>query len=274
MKNANISRRQLLQASAALGCLAAAPLSVVASEFGGPDQPRPSAVANPLKPPAEGAIPVAFLVSDGAVVIDFAGPWEVFPGRHDPRAHGHALPALHRFRINQAHSGQRWHRKSFPTTLSKMLRRRRSSSSPAQSAPSEAVMAWVRKSAKTADVTMSVCTGAYLLAQTGLLAGKSATTHHGSYVDFARKYPDIQMKRGARFVEDGNLATAGGLSSGIDLALRVVERYYGREVATQGGLRHGIPGSRLEECGFKLGLCQTAQLRGWPSPLCRVLHGH
>ena len=41
------------------------------------------------------------------------------------------------------------------------------------------------------------------------------------------------MKRGARFVEDGNLATAGGLSSGIDLALRVVERYYGREVATQ-----------------------------------------
>ena len=104
---------------------------------------------------------------------------------------------------------------------------------PAQSAPSQAVLAWVRKSAKTTDVTMSVCTGAYLLAQTGLLAGKSATTHHGSYVDFARKYPDIQMKHGARFVEDGNLATAGGLSSGIDLALLVFERYYGREVAKQ-----------------------------------------
>ena len=104
---------------------------------------------------------------------------------------------------------------------------------PAQSAPNEAVLSWVRKSAKNADITMSVCTGAYLLAKTGLLAGKSATTHHGSYVDFARNYPDIQMKRGARFVEDGNLATAGGLSSGIDLALRVVERYYGREVATQ-----------------------------------------
>jgi YHS domain-containing protein len=44
-------------------------------------------------------------------------------------------------------------------------------------------------------------------------------------------YPDIKVKRGARFVEDGNVATAGGLSSGIDLALRVVERYYGREVA-------------------------------------------
>ena len=45
------------------------------------------------------------------------------------------------------------------------------------------------------------------------------------------KFPDVQLKRGARFVENGNLATAGGLSSGIDLALRVVERYYGREVA-------------------------------------------
>jgi YHS domain-containing protein len=45
------------------------------------------------------------------------------------------------------------------------------------------------------------------------------------------QFPEVQLKRGARFVEDGNLATAGGLSSGIDLALRVVERYYGREVA-------------------------------------------
>jgi hypothetical protein len=88
MKNGNISRRQLLQGSAVLGCLAAAPRSIAASEFGSADQPRPSAVTNPLKPPAEGAIPVAFLVSDGAVVIDFAGPWEVFqdvmiPGRMD-----------------------------------------------------------------------------------------------------------------------------------------------------------------------------------------------
>jgi YHS domain-containing protein len=45
------------------------------------------------------------------------------------------------------------------------------------------------------------------------------------------QFPNVQLKRGARFVENGNLATAGGLSSGIDLALRVVERYYGREVA-------------------------------------------
>jgi YHS domain-containing protein len=44
-------------------------------------------------------------------------------------------------------------------------------------------------------------------------------------------YPDIRVVRGARFVEEGNIASAGGLSSGIDLALRVVERYFGRDVA-------------------------------------------
>ena len=78
---------------------------------------------------------------------------------------------------------------------------------------------------------MSICTGAFVLAKTGLLNGKSATTYHGAFGRFAMQFPDVQLKRGARFVENGNLATAGGLSSGIDLALRVVERYYGREVA-------------------------------------------
>ena len=232
MKNGNISRRQLLQASAALGCLAATPLSVVTSDFAGADQPHFSAVTNPLKPPAEGPIPVAFLVSDGAVVIDFAGPWEVF---QDVMIPGHMDMAFQLFTVSestkpiQASGGM----KIVPDYTLQNAPAPKVIVIPAQSAPNEAVLAWVRKSAKNADVTMSVCTGAYLLAKTGLLSGKSATTHHGSYVDFARAYPDIHMKRGARFVEDGNLATAGGLSSGIDLALRVVERYYGREVATQ-----------------------------------------
>jgi transcriptional regulator GlxA family with amidase domain len=89
----------------------------------------------------------------------------------------------------------------------------------------------VRKSSKTTDVTMSVCTGAFVLAKTGLLNGKSATTYHAAFGRFGMTFPNIELKRGARFVEHGNLATAGGLSSGIDLALRVVERYYGRDVA-------------------------------------------
>src|SRR5947209_7768012 len=102
---------------------------------------------------------------------------------------------------------------------------------PAQSEPSKAMLEWIRQSTKNTDVTMSVCTGAFVLAKTGLLSGKSATTFHAAFKTFAMQFPDIHLKRGVRFVEDGNLASAGGLSSGIDLALRVVERYYGREVA-------------------------------------------
>ncbi len=174
---------------------------------------------------------MAFLISDNAVVIDFAGPWEVF---------GNVMIG-NRMDLFQLY------------TVSETLKPIRASGGmqiipdytldaapapkviviPAQNNSSEAVLKWIRKSSKSADVTMSVCTGAYLLAETGLLAGKSATTHHGSYVDLAVKFPDIHVKRGARFVEDGNLASSGGLSCGIDLAFRVVERYYGREVAKQ-----------------------------------------
>ena len=187
---------------------------------------------NPLKPPAQGSIPVAFLISEGAVMIDFTGPWEVFqdvmvPGRTD-----------HPFRLyTVSESTSPIHTsggmKIVPEYTFENAPAPKVIVIPAQSQPSEATLEWIRKSTKSTDVTMSVCTGAFVLARTGLLSGKSATTYHGAFVPFSNQFPDIQLKRGARFVEDGNLATAGGLSSGIDLALRVVERYFGREVAQQ-----------------------------------------
>src|SRR5207237_9993825 len=100
----------------------------------------------------------------------------------------------------------------------------------AQSEPSTAMLAWIRQATKNTDVTMSVCTGAFVLAKTGLLDGKTATTYHGAFEAFAMHFPKIELKRGARFVENGNLATAGGLSSGIDLALRSEERRVGKEM--------------------------------------------
>jgi transcriptional regulator GlxA family with amidase domain len=57
---------------------------------------------------------------------------------------------------------------------------------------------------------MSVCTGAFVLAKTGLLSGKAATTFHTAFNHFEMRFPDIHLRRGARFVEDGNLAAAGG----------------------------------------------------------------
>ena len=188
------------------------------------------AEANPIKPPEKEPIPVAFLISDGAVVIDFCGPWEVFqdvmlPGRNE-------MP----FRLYTVGETKKPIRTSggmqiIPEYTIANAPAPKVIVIPAQSNRSPAVLEWLRKCSKTTDVTMSVCTGAFLLAKTGLLDGKSATTYHGAFGRFATQFPKIELKRGARFVEEGNLATAGGLSSGIDLALHVVERYYGREVA-------------------------------------------
>ena len=104
---------------------------------------------------------------------------------------------------------------------------------PAQSRPTEATKAWLIRSAKLADVTMSVCTGAFVLGATGMLAGQAATTHHDFYDRFAEAFPDVHLQRGVRFVDNDKIATAGGLTSGIDLALHVVERYFGAQVAQQ-----------------------------------------
>jgi putative intracellular protease/amidase/YHS domain-containing protein len=234
----NITNRRLLNPTAELGLLTVITLVVLGQMSGSNPAKAPSASegnqavveTNPLKPPAQGSIPVAFLISEGAQVIDFAGPWEVFqdvmvPGRTD---HPFRLYTVSESTAPIHTSGGM---KIVPDYNFENAPAPKVIVIPAQSRPSEATLEWIRKSTKTTDVTMSVCTGAFVLARTGLLSGKAATTYHGAFVRFANEFPEIHLKRGARFVEDGNLATAGGLSSGIDLALRVVERYFGREVA-------------------------------------------
>src|SRR5438093_1918971 len=234
-----IKGRELLKKVVGFGLITAAALSIIgklsassgAAEAASSSDGNKSVVeANPLKPPAQGSIPVAFLISEGAVMIDFSGPWEVFqdvmiPGRQD---HPFRLYTVAETTAPIRASGGM---KIVPDYTLGNAPPPKVIVIPAQSEPSPAMLDWIRKSSKNTDVTMSVCTGAFVLAKTGLLNGKSATTFHGAFGRFAMKFPDVQLKRGARFVENGNLATAGGLSSGIDLALRVVERYHGREVA-------------------------------------------
>jgi transcriptional regulator GlxA family with amidase domain len=228
----SVKRRDLLMNSAALGIVAAVSPKFARSGAPGTAPAAASSVSSPLRPPAEGSIPVAFLISDGAVIIDFCGPWEVF---QDARIAGRKDSLFTTYTVAETTkpiraSGGMTITPNFSydsAPLPKVL------VIPAQSTRSEASLAWIRKVAQTADVTMSVCNGAYLLAQTGLLAGKVATLHHGSYGNFASQFPDVHVRRGARFVEAGNLASSGGLSSGMDLAFRVVERYFGRDLATQ-----------------------------------------
>jgi transcriptional regulator GlxA family with amidase domain len=106
----------------------------------------------------------------------------------------------------------------------------------AQGADSDEMLNWIRAASRHADLTMSICVGAFTLAKTGLLSGKAATTHHSAYEELAKRYPDIHVKRGYRFVDEGNIASSGGLTCGIDLAFHVVERYWGRDAAVQTAL--------------------------------------
>jgi putative intracellular protease/amidase/YHS domain-containing protein len=237
MKKANFTRRELLQASSAFGLVAAVPLSLAATrvveahQSSSGHKPAESAVAlSPLKPPASGAIQVAFVISKDAVVIDFAGPWEVFqsasiPGRDMMDSAFNLYTVAETLDPITVSGGM----KIVPNYTFQNAPQPKIIVIPAQDGSTGAMLQWILKAAQHTDVTMSVCTGAFVLAATGLLNGKAATTHHTGYADLEMQYPDIQVKRGARFVEEGNLATAGGLTSGMDLALRVVGRYFGAE---------------------------------------------
>jgi putative intracellular protease/amidase/YHS domain-containing protein len=227
-----MNRRELLKRSAALGWTAVGSLTIPAATAAALDAAQQNSPLNLLTPPANAPIPVAFLISEGAVVIDFCGPWEVFERVYLPDRKHDAF-SLYTVAETAAAITASGGLKITPNYTIANAPAPKVIVIPAQSPASEATKNWIRNATKSTDVTMSVCTGAFVLASTGLISGMSATTHHGAYVDLAMQFPDIHVQRGARFVESGNLATAGGLTSGIDLAFRVVERYFGRDVASQ-----------------------------------------
>lgn len=93
------------------------------------------------------------------------------------------------------------------------------------------VIAWVKRVSGEAEVTMSVCTGAFILAKAGLLDGQEATTHWFHLARLGKVAPNIQVRSKVRFVDAGRVITTAGVSAGIDGALHVVERLVGREAA-------------------------------------------
>lgn len=84
--------------------------------------------------------------------------------------------------------------------------------------------AFVRGRASACRYVASVCTGAFILAEAGLLDGRPATTHTGRRDEFRRRFPAVTLLD-ERVVDDGDVITAAGVSSGVDLALHIVERF-------------------------------------------------
>lgn len=92
---------------------------------------------------------------------------------------------------------------------------------------------WLREQSKKGAVIAGICAGTYILAETGLLDGKTATTHWGFADDFRRRYPQVVLRPEQIITDEGNLICSGGCSSYIDLSIYLVEKFCGREIALQ-----------------------------------------
>jgi len=180
--------------------------------------------------PTSGSIKVAFVLSDSATVIDFAGPWEVFqdtdakvpfelftvaPSKSPLQTSGtggHGLTITPDYSFADA-----------PEPDVVVIGAQRGGAG---------LTEWLQKIHQNRKVILSVCTGAFRVAQAGLLDGRTATTHHQFTDKLASEFPKVHVVRSVRYVQSEPLLfTAGGLTSGIDLALHIVDDYFGREVA-------------------------------------------
>lgn len=184
---------------------------------------------------------VGILIFDDVEVLDFCGPFEVFSVARDPGAsNGAEAPNLFRVvtiaerdALVRCVGGllvQPNHTIADHPPLDILVipggrgtRRERTN---------DHLLRWIGEQHRTTRLTASVCTGAFLLAATGLLDGHRATTHWAS-IDWLREtYPAIDVRASERVVDEGRIVTSAGISAGIDMALALVARLHGDAAAT------------------------------------------
>jgi putative intracellular protease/amidase len=173
---------------------------------------------------------VAVLLFPGVQIIDYTGPWEVL---------GHAYvggkPA---FRIYSVAETTTPIETAMGMTVIPSFTLAKAPRPDVLVIPggnvdpdNAAVIQWIQESARSAEVVLSVCNGAFYLAKAGLLDGLEATTFAGMIDDLKAAAPKTKVVRDKRFVDNGRIITSAGLSSGIDGALHVIEKLYGKGTA-------------------------------------------
>lgn len=179
---------------------------------------------------------VALLVFDGVEVLDFAGPFEVFSVTseiNDARPFKVQVVA-ERLAPVRARNGLSVNPDAAIADVqtSDILivpggqGTRREINNPA-------MVEWIASIAANAELVLSVCTGSFLLAKAGLLAGLTATTHHHTFDVLRELAPDSTVVEDQRFVDNGKIVTSGGISAGIDMSLHIVARLLGEETAVR-----------------------------------------
>lgn len=179
---------------------------------------------------------VAILIFDDVELLDFAGPFEVFSsvrnltGEHERLMDVFAVaesPAPVRCRNGLVVQPERSINECPPVDV--LVIPGGAGVRPALERSN--LVEWVRTRAQEAELTVSVCTGSFLLAQAGLLNGRLATTHWERINEMRERFPDVEIVEDERWVDTGEIITAAGVSAGIDVALHVVRRLYGADVA-------------------------------------------
>jgi putative intracellular protease/amidase len=174
---------------------------------------------------------VAVLVFDGAEIIDFSGPWEVFGAAgfdvyavgatKQPVTTEMGMTVVPRYTFADAPA---------PTVLvvpgGGVTAARRD----------PATLRYLVETSRRAKQTLSVCNGAFLLASAGMLDGLAATTTYGLLADLRAEFPKVNVVSDRRYADNGAIVTAAGLSAGIDGALHVVEKLRGRGAAQSAAL--------------------------------------
>ena len=184
---------------------------------------------------------VAILVFDDVEALDFAGPYEVFTtaSRVHQRAHPdtEALFAVQCVARNaepvRARAGLRvLPDATFGTCTATDLLVVPGGVVDAAMA-CDATRAWIAATAQTAGTVASVCTGAFLLAQSGVIQSGPVTTHWEDVADLQRLFPALDVQTGPRWIDQGRTITSAGISAGIDMCLHLVAKLAGHDLAAR-----------------------------------------
>jgi transcriptional regulator GlxA family with amidase domain len=189
---------------------------------------------------------IVLVCFDQAQPLDIVGPFEVFAGANAARLHAGAEDPPYALSLLSPGGAAVRGESGLGLLVDGSLERIAVGASPRldtllvcggrgarMAATDPSVQKAVRRAAKGARRVASVCTGAFVLAASGLLDDKRATTHWASCARLARQYPRVQVETAPIYVRDGRVWTSAGVTAGIDLALALVEEDLGRELASQ-----------------------------------------
>lgn len=179
---------------------------------------------------------IAFLVFDGAEPLDVVGPFEAFyaaTGQDEAPLFEIGLVAATAEPITAAGGLVMTPRWSFADLPKPDLLLVPGGPGTRSLCEAPAVLDWIAARDRETEMTLSVCTGAQVLAAAGLLKGLKATTYWSTYDELRRIEPTVEILEGARWADNGRIVCSSGVSAGIDMALHVIGRLHGAATAAR-----------------------------------------